>query len=612
MPSSITRHTRLQAIAAAFLALGWTHALATPAGLIEFVIGGVKAIGGDGRDRALAKGGAVESGDRVLTNDGRAHIRFTDGSYVSLAPNTDYLIKSYRYEGRTDGSEQGVFTLVKGAMRTVSGMVGRVNKSAYRLETPTATIGIRGTGGVIAILGDGGTLLTGTSGIWLLSNAAGTMEVRAGSTGYAGPNAKRAPERIADAAVLPVPAIGERPPSVAAATGGTGYVSAESVQSGGVPSGIDAVIIDGMTQPMSSPAVVAALTFSQGTLAAAGAGGSDAPATAVGPNGTPTTSLDLSGTRATEAIPSGAPATSSSSITTPATAADASTAPTPAALATPASSGALPVGHGAQGAPDVAPPPGAPFGGVAYAYAGTNGVGRVGIGNDGSNRASVRNPPSSSFELRSFDIDRVQVNHAGRRGEVVDNVGSSDAIGWGRWIGGAALGGAGGSIRFGVNGGLHYFTGLPTAATDMPKGQATYHFAGATRPTVGHGHIAPGVLENGRMRVDFDRARVGIQFDVRLPAANLSYSVSTAGGTSDVAQSQAQIQGGAFAGAGPLARNGTDCAAGCTTQIAGGFVGPQAAGAGFVYQIRGVVLPAANDATPAGTSTINGAVAFVK
>ena len=70
-------------------------------------------------------------------------------------------------------------------MRTVTGAIGRVNRNAYRVTTPTATVGIRGTGGVIQVLNDGSTLVIGTSGIWSLTNPAGSIDVPAGVSGLA-------------------------------------------------------------------------------------------------------------------------------------------------------------------------------------------------------------------------------------------------------------------------------------------------------------------------------------------------------------------------------------------------------------------------------------------
>jgi hypothetical protein len=155
------------------------------AGRVDFATGGATVSGRDGQPRPLARGAELDSGDTVRTNAGRAQIRFTDGSYVSLQPNTDFAISDYRYDGKTDGSERGFYSLVKGAMRTVTGAIGRVNRNAYRVATPTATVGIRGTGGVIQVLSDGSTLVIGTSGIWSLTNPAGSIDVPAGVSGLA-------------------------------------------------------------------------------------------------------------------------------------------------------------------------------------------------------------------------------------------------------------------------------------------------------------------------------------------------------------------------------------------------------------------------------------------
>jgi hypothetical protein len=144
----------------------------------------VTVAGRDGQARPLARGAELDTGDTVRTsNEGRAQLRFSDGSYVSLQPNTDFAISDYKFEGKND--DRGFFGLVRGAMRTVTGAVGRVNRNSYRITTPTATVGIRGTGGVIQVLNDGSTLVIGTSGIWSLTNPAGSIDIPAGVSGLA-------------------------------------------------------------------------------------------------------------------------------------------------------------------------------------------------------------------------------------------------------------------------------------------------------------------------------------------------------------------------------------------------------------------------------------------
>ena len=88
-------------------------------------------------------GTTLTSGDRVTTRaDGRIELRFSDGAVVALQPNTEFRIDSYRF----DIAEQKNFmTLVRGALRTVSGAIGKRNRDDYRMSTPSATIGIRGT-----------------------------------------------------------------------------------------------------------------------------------------------------------------------------------------------------------------------------------------------------------------------------------------------------------------------------------------------------------------------------------------------------------------------------------------------------------------------------------
>src|SRR5216684_6502754 len=175
-------------------------------GHVDFAIGNVVVTEASGRAHALLKGAEVGSGDKIASGaDGRAQIRFSDGAYVSLQPNTEFDIKEYRYSGKTDGTESALFGLFKGAMRTVTGLVGRANKNRYRITTATATIGIRGTGGLIAIGTDGSTLVTGTSGIWTLTNKGGTIDIPAGTAGLAGANVNVPPKPVDGIPVVPPP-----------------------------------------------------------------------------------------------------------------------------------------------------------------------------------------------------------------------------------------------------------------------------------------------------------------------------------------------------------------------------------------------------------------------
>src|SRR5262245_29558196 len=212
----------------------------------------------DGREQPLQRGAELDNGDTVRTSDGRAQLRFSDGAYVSLQPDSEFAIRDYRFDGRTDGTERGFFGLLKGAMRTVSGLVGRVNRDQYQVTTPTATIGIRGTGGVIQVRGDGSTVIVGTSGIWSLTNPAGSIDVPAGVSALAPPTADVPPYRTSEA-----PQAGP-PPLILP----TPYVQGDQRK----PYGDLASIPDVTTQPpkteTSVSGLAAAFTYGFGTPAA--------------------------------------------------------------------------------------------------------------------------------------------------------------------------------------------------------------------------------------------------------------------------------------------------------------------------------------------------------
>lgn len=96
----------------------------------------------------LDRDSLLESGDVVRTGDAsNVQLRFTDGALVALRANSQFAIDQYRFVPTEPGGaeEKGFFSLLKGGMRTISGLIGKKNRDAYAVGTPTATIGIRGT-----------------------------------------------------------------------------------------------------------------------------------------------------------------------------------------------------------------------------------------------------------------------------------------------------------------------------------------------------------------------------------------------------------------------------------------------------------------------------------
>ena len=206
MPVSTTFRLNRSGLLLALISTAFAGQAQAAAGRVEFAVGPATVVGADGRTRPASRGTELDTGDVVRTNDGRVQLRMTDGAYISLQPNTEFGIKDYKFEGKTDGSENALYSLVKGAMRTVTGLIGRINRNKYLVSTPTATIGIRGTGGLIQVLNDGSTLVQGTSGIWFLANPAGSIDIPAGVAGIAPVDPKVPPKET-----LQIPMAGPSP-----------------------------------------------------------------------------------------------------------------------------------------------------------------------------------------------------------------------------------------------------------------------------------------------------------------------------------------------------------------------------------------------------------------
>lgn len=156
-------------------------ALAVVAGKVEFAVGNPVAVGPDGRSRPLVKGEDISTGDTIQTGNGRAQVRFTDGGFISLTPETEFKVNDYNYPGKADGTEKGFYGLIKGGLRAVTGAIGHVNKKTYLVNTPVATIGIRGTE-FLATMTDKLIVRVGDGAVYL-ANKAGDIVLYKGQSG---------------------------------------------------------------------------------------------------------------------------------------------------------------------------------------------------------------------------------------------------------------------------------------------------------------------------------------------------------------------------------------------------------------------------------------------
>lgn len=162
------------------------------AGRVDFAADGVTATSPAGQIRPLLKGTEIFSGDNIKTGKGRVQIRFTDGGQMSLQPDTQFRIADYHFSGKADGSEKGIFSFIKGGLRSITGTIGHVNKQNYRVETPVAVIGVRGTQYFAQLSNI--LMLTCGQGICVLTNQSGELVLNAGECG-----------KVTDALTAPIP-----------------------------------------------------------------------------------------------------------------------------------------------------------------------------------------------------------------------------------------------------------------------------------------------------------------------------------------------------------------------------------------------------------------------
>lgn len=124
-------------------------AASQPVGDVTLVIGAVNVQRGE-RQLALSRGSSLMVGDNIQTQaNGHVHLRFVDGALVSVRPASSLKIVEYRFDKANPSASVVRFQLDQGVVRAISGQAAESAKDKFRLNTPLAAIGVKGTDFVV-------------------------------------------------------------------------------------------------------------------------------------------------------------------------------------------------------------------------------------------------------------------------------------------------------------------------------------------------------------------------------------------------------------------------------------------------------------------------------
>jgi hypothetical protein len=107
----------------------------------------------NGGSRELKQGDFVFVNDEIMTSQRSfAVLQFTDGAKVTVRPDSTLIIEQYLYAGNEN--DEATLNLVSGGLRVITGAMAKTNPENYKVRTPVALMGVRGTEFSIMLCGD--------------------------------------------------------------------------------------------------------------------------------------------------------------------------------------------------------------------------------------------------------------------------------------------------------------------------------------------------------------------------------------------------------------------------------------------------------------------------
>lgn len=100
-----------------------------------------------GKARKLTLGSPVFEGETLQAGvKSYGVLMFRDGGRITLQESSDFVVEAFKYDKNNSAQDSIALRLLKGGVRVVTGLIGRVNHDNYKFRMSGATLGIRGTG----------------------------------------------------------------------------------------------------------------------------------------------------------------------------------------------------------------------------------------------------------------------------------------------------------------------------------------------------------------------------------------------------------------------------------------------------------------------------------
>ena len=144
--------SRFAAALAGFAVWVWAAPAQAQSGQFTYVIGTVTIERPGQAPITPVRGDTVRPLDVIVTGaDGMAQLAMVDQAKLSLRSNSRLFVQQYPITANEPGV---ILNLVRGTLRSFTALLSGPNRAGYQMRTKVATVGIRGSGGILEVVDD--------------------------------------------------------------------------------------------------------------------------------------------------------------------------------------------------------------------------------------------------------------------------------------------------------------------------------------------------------------------------------------------------------------------------------------------------------------------------